>query len=221
MLKLPASGAQGKHALRLLAAGAGKAQSKPGSNNKRQGQIPVLPREGYDAGWRPIAPCVRACRCCRDGYRCSRGPSPGQCSDQLRTQPVSCGRELGETAGGTLRGVRPAAWISTPMAPVSGWRSGAARWLPPSLMKPGAPFACDGSNLPPILNSNSSGKLLKAFGAGLLLFPPWHARGQRRQCLGHRRAWQGRKGPPGLQVQSGRPGADDARQGGCRGQRSG
>ncbi len=29
----------------------------------------------------------------------------------------------------------------------------------------------DGSNLPPILKFDSSGKLLKAFGAGLLLFP--------------------------------------------------
>jgi DNA-binding beta-propeller fold protein YncE len=38
-------------------------------------------------------------------------------------------------------------------------------------MKPGVPFACDGSNLPPILKFDASGKLVKAFGAGLLLFP--------------------------------------------------
>ena len=38
-------------------------------------------------------------------------------------------------------------------------------------MKPGTPFACDGSNLPPILKFDASGKLVKAFGAGLLLFP--------------------------------------------------
>jgi sugar lactone lactonase YvrE len=38
-------------------------------------------------------------------------------------------------------------------------------------MKPGTPFACDGSNLPPILKFDSSGKLVKAFGEGLLLFP--------------------------------------------------
>jgi sugar lactone lactonase YvrE len=40
-----------------------------------------------------------------------------------------------------------------------------------SLLKPGVPFACDGSNLPPILKFDSSGRLAKAFGEGLLLFP--------------------------------------------------
>ena len=44
-------------------------------------------------------------------------------------------------------------------------------FAPPSLMKPGTPFACDGSNLPPILKFDASGKLVKAFGEGLLLFP--------------------------------------------------
>src|SRR6476469_6861519 len=44
-------------------------------------------------------------------------------------------------------------------------------FAPPSLMKPGAPFACDGSSLPPILKFDSSGTLVKAFGEGLFLFP--------------------------------------------------
>ena len=38
-------------------------------------------------------------------------------------------------------------------------------------MKSGAPFACDGSSLPPILKFDSSGTLVKAFGEGLFLFP--------------------------------------------------
>src|SRR5262249_20670653 len=50
----------------------------------------------------------------------------------------------------------------------------AERWgafAPPSLIKPGTPFACDGSSLPPILKFDASGTLVKSFGAGLLLFP--------------------------------------------------
>jgi sugar lactone lactonase YvrE len=38
-------------------------------------------------------------------------------------------------------------------------------------MKPGVPFACDGSPLAPILKFDSSGTLIASFGAGLLLFP--------------------------------------------------
>ncbi|HEY7302393.1 MAG TPA: peptidyl-alpha-hydroxyglycine alpha-amidating lyase family protein [Xanthobacteraceae bacterium] len=41
----------------------------------------------------------------------------------------------------------------------------------PGGMKPGIPFACDGSNLDPILKFDSTGKLLKSFGAGLFVFP--------------------------------------------------
>jgi DNA-binding beta-propeller fold protein YncE len=42
---------------------------------------------------------------------------------------------------------------------------------PPSRIDPARPFACDGSTLDPILKFDSSGKLLKSFGAGLMLFP--------------------------------------------------
>ncbi len=38
-------------------------------------------------------------------------------------------------------------------------------------MKPGVPFACDGSNLAPILKFDASGKLVKSFGEGMFLFP--------------------------------------------------
>jgi DNA-binding beta-propeller fold protein YncE len=41
----------------------------------------------------------------------------------------------------------------------------------PSQIKPGAPFACDGSRLDPILKFDASGTLVKSFGAGMLLFP--------------------------------------------------
>jgi DNA-binding beta-propeller fold protein YncE len=41
----------------------------------------------------------------------------------------------------------------------------------PSQMKPGMPFACDGSSLDPVLKFDASGKLVTHFGAGMLLFP--------------------------------------------------
>lgn len=41
----------------------------------------------------------------------------------------------------------------------------------PALMKPGSAFACDGSNLAPILKFDSSGTLVKSFGAGMFVFP--------------------------------------------------
>ena len=41
----------------------------------------------------------------------------------------------------------------------------------PSQMKPGQPFACDGSSLDPILKFDASGTLVTHFGAGMLLFP--------------------------------------------------
>jgi DNA-binding beta-propeller fold protein YncE len=45
------------------------------------------------------------------------------------------------------------------------------KFAPPSQMKPGMPFACDGSSLDPILKFDASGKLVTHFGAGMLLFP--------------------------------------------------
>jgi DNA-binding beta-propeller fold protein YncE len=41
----------------------------------------------------------------------------------------------------------------------------------PAYMKPGSPFACDGSTLPPILKFDASGTMVKSFGAGVLVFP--------------------------------------------------
>ena len=77
-------------------------------------------------------------------------------------------------------------WAQLPQARVWGAtsaigidRDGTSVWVAdrcgdaalPSGMKPGVPFACDGSNLDPILKFDSSGKLLKSFGAGLFIFP--------------------------------------------------
>jgi streptogramin lyase len=50
-------------------------------------------------------------------------------------------------------------------------RCGAQGFIPPSQMKEGVPFNCDGSQLAPILKFDAAGKLVKSFGAGLLVFP--------------------------------------------------
>jgi DNA-binding beta-propeller fold protein YncE len=86
-------------------------------------------------------------------------PNPYRAIENWGTLPE--GRSWGSTSGVDIDPDGTSAWVAE--------RCGA--FAPPSLMKPGTPFACDGSNLAPILKFDSSGKLLKAFGAGLLLFP--------------------------------------------------
>jgi sugar lactone lactonase YvrE len=57
---------------------------------------------------------------------------------------------------------------------VSVWvleRCGAQGFIPPSQMKEGVPFNCDGSKLAPVLKFDASGKLVKSFGEELLVFP--------------------------------------------------
>jgi hypothetical protein len=57
---------------------------------------------------------------------------------------------------------------------VSVWvaeRCGAQGFIPPSQMKEGQPFNCDGTKLAPILKFDASGKLVKSFGEELLVFP--------------------------------------------------
>src|SRR3981081_88793 len=71
------------------------------------------------------------------------------------------GRSWGSTSGVDIDPDGTSVWVAE--------RCGA--FAPPSLMKPGIPFACDGSSLPPILKFDSSGTLVKAFGEGLFLFP--------------------------------------------------
>jgi len=75
--------------------------------------------------------------------------------------PLPEGRAWGSTSAVAIDPDGKSVWV--------GERCGESR--PPSRIDPGQPFACDGSNLDPILKFDPSGKLLKSFGAGLLLFP--------------------------------------------------
>jgi sugar lactone lactonase YvrE len=71
------------------------------------------------------------------------------------------GRTWGSTSAVDIDPDGSSVWV--------GERCGA--FAPPNALKPGVPFACDGSNLDPILKFDASGTLVKSFGAGLLLFP--------------------------------------------------
>jgi hypothetical protein len=50
-------------------------------------------------------------------------------------------------------------------------RCGAQGFIPPSQMKEGQPFNCDGTKLAPVLKFDASGKVVKSFGEELLVFP--------------------------------------------------
>jgi sugar lactone lactonase YvrE len=64
----------------------------------------------------------------------------------------------------------PNPYVGAPFGKLPAGRTCGA-FAPPSAMKPGAPFACDGSNLAPILKFDEQGNLVKAFGAGLFVLP--------------------------------------------------
>src|SRR5437868_12578654 len=70
------------------------------------------------------------------------------------------GRTWGSTSAVAIDPDGTSVWV--------GERCGESR--PPTRVDPSQPFGCDGSNLDPILKFDTSGKLLKSFGAGLLLF---------------------------------------------------
>ncbi len=74
---------------------------------------------------------------------------------------MPAGRTWGSTAGVDIDRDGSSVWVAE--------RCGA--FAPPSSMKPGVPFACDGSTLDPILEFDASGKLVKSFGAGLFVLP--------------------------------------------------
>ncbi len=86
-------------------------------------------------------------------------PNPYRAIEHWAKMPA--GRTWGSTSGVGIDPDGTSVWVAE--------RCGV--FAPPSLMKPGIPFACDGSKLPPILKFDASGKLVKAFGEGLLLFP--------------------------------------------------
>jgi DNA-binding beta-propeller fold protein YncE len=71
------------------------------------------------------------------------------------------GRNWGSTAGIGVDPDGKSIWVAE--------RCGA--FAPPSSMKPGVPFGCDGSDLAPILKFDEAGKLVKAFGAGMFVLP--------------------------------------------------
>src|SRR5262245_31427042 len=68
-------------------------------------------------------------------------------------------------------------WGSTNAVDID--RDGVSVWVaercgsfaPPSMMKPGLPFACSDSPLPPILKFDASGNLVNSFGVGTLVLP--------------------------------------------------
>jgi sugar lactone lactonase YvrE len=74
---------------------------------------------------------------------------------------MPAGRTWGSTAGVGIDRDGSSVWVAE--------RCGA--FAPPSTMKPGVPFACDGSSLDPILKFDGSGKLVTAFGAGMFVLP--------------------------------------------------
>ncbi|MDB5812394.1 MAG: hypothetical protein JWN94_4516 [Betaproteobacteria bacterium] len=71
------------------------------------------------------------------------------------------GRTWGSTSGVDIDPDGKSIWVAE--------RCGA--FAPPSAMKPGVPFACEGSKLDPILKFDENGNLVKSFGAGLFVFP--------------------------------------------------
>src|SRR5499427_3542683 len=87
------------------------------------------------------------------------GPNPYRSVENWAKLPD--GRSWGSTSGVDIDPDGTSVWVAE--------RCGA--FAPPSQIKPGTPFACSDSKLPPILKFDTSGKLLKAFGEGLLLFP--------------------------------------------------
>ena len=73
------------------------------------------------------------------------------------------GRIWGSTAAVDIDPDGSSIWVAE--------RCAAQGFIPPSQMREGQVFNCDGSNLDPILKFDASGKLVKAFGAGLFVFP--------------------------------------------------
>jgi hypothetical protein len=95
-------------------------------------------------------------------------------------------------------GARPARSPSIRMAQASGSASAAANPGRRRALIPGQPFACGDSNLDPILKFDPSGKLLKSFGAGLLLFPHGLYVDREGNVWVTDGLGRGSKGPPGF-----------------------
>lgn len=133
------------------------------------------------------------------GYRCGKTEAIGEdaiVSGNLRR--IACAIAILAAGGLSLAQTRaPTNSLPNPYASITNWGTlpdgrtwgstsavaidpdGTSVWVgercaefrPPSQVDPYRPFGCDGSKLDPILKFDASGKLLKSFGAGLLLFP--------------------------------------------------
>src|SRR5215475_2686740 len=86
-------------------------------------------------------------------------PNPYRSIDDWAKMPE--GRTWGSTSGVDIDPDGTSVWVAE--------RCGA--FAPPTLFKPGEPFACDGSSLDPILKFDASGRLVKSFGAGMFILP--------------------------------------------------
>jgi DNA-binding beta-propeller fold protein YncE len=86
-------------------------------------------------------------------------PNPYRTIETWGTLPE--GRTWGSTSAVAIDPDGTSVWV--------GERCGEVRV--PSQINPGQPFACAESKLDPILKFDASGKLVKSFGAGIVLFP--------------------------------------------------
>jgi hypothetical protein len=93
------------------------------------------------------------------GVPTNSAPNPYRAIENWAKLPDA--RSWGSTSGVAIDRDGTSVWVA----------ERCSAYAPPSLMKPGTPFACDGSQLDPILKFDAMGKLVKSFGAGLLLFP--------------------------------------------------
>jgi DNA-binding beta-propeller fold protein YncE len=71
------------------------------------------------------------------------------------------GRAWGSTAGIAVDPDGKSIWVA----------ERCSAFAPPSAMKPGIPFGCEGSSLAPILKFDENGNLVKSFGAGMFVLP--------------------------------------------------
>jgi hypothetical protein len=89
------------------------------------------------------------------------GPNPYRTIENFAKMPE--GRIWGSTAAVDIDPDGSSVWVAE--------RCSAQGFIPPSQMKEGQPFNCDGVDLDPILKFDASGKLVKSFGKGLFVFP--------------------------------------------------
>src|SRR5712672_48467 len=97
--------------------------------------------------------------CAQTGAPTNSLPNPYRAIENWGTLPD--GRIWGSTSAVAIDPDGTSVWV--------GERCGETR--PPSQIAPGSLFACAESTLDPILKFDASGKLLKSFGAGMVLFP--------------------------------------------------